>query len=33
VFYMLLVYAKSAQSDLTPEQLVGVRQAVEEEFG
>ena len=33
LFYMLALYAKSAQDDLTPAQLKGIRQAVEEEFG
>jgi hypothetical protein len=33
LFYMLALYAKSAQDDLTPGQLKGIRQAVEEEFG
>jgi len=31
-FYMLLIYAKSAQDDLTPTQLRVVRRLVTEEF-
>ncbi len=33
VAYMLLIYAKSAQDDLTPAQLRILRRLVQEEFG